>query len=432
MSPFFHSSLTELNEDGIMFKFMKKDPVEKAKKHIEKALREIEENFPDYASIEYEKAARLFLEADGADFAVKYFREAAYCALEKSDHVRCADLKIAASEVLLMEGRYDEAGTLYSEASDHQFRMNRNRDSLRSLSLSIMSHLAGRNFETAVNLSRKAEKRVSEAKKSVRAYELAYLCVCVLVEGDDTPASKLKRTISSMKPKTEEEGLISFLTESVKLALKTQVVLEWAGRSAEEINAKTPVEFELRYKCPEPIRVTDYKFTLSNHLVFTKEPDIQPTESSEDSWLFELNPVLSGDGIVGPFRLTLEGSKLLAHKHSNILKFRITKAPSSLKMQLSPEKTSCGIGDEVVFDIDIVNEGDGPADNVLITFELTDGIDVALGGTEKIIQFIGAGERMRFQLYVRGNMQGEENVVVRLKDSRSDVEVTCSASVRVG
>jgi hypothetical protein len=39
-----------------MFKFMKSDPVKKAKKHIAKALIEIEEGYPEYASIEYEKA----------------------------------------------------------------------------------------------------------------------------------------------------------------------------------------------------------------------------------------------------------------------------------------------------------------------------------------------------------------------------------------
>ena len=42
-----------------MFKFLKSDPAKKAKKHIEKALIEIEEGYPDYASIEYEKAAQI-------------------------------------------------------------------------------------------------------------------------------------------------------------------------------------------------------------------------------------------------------------------------------------------------------------------------------------------------------------------------------------
>ena len=68
-----------------MFKFLKSDPVKKAKKYIEKALIEIEEGYPEYASTEYEKAARCFLEVEQTDFAVKYFREAAYCALEVND-----------------------------------------------------------------------------------------------------------------------------------------------------------------------------------------------------------------------------------------------------------------------------------------------------------------------------------------------------------
>ena len=99
-----------------MFDFLKSDPVKKAKKYVEKALIEIEEGYPEFASIEYEKAARKFLEVDQTDFAVKYFREAAYCALENNDHYRCSEMKMAAAECLLQEGRYDEAGGFYSES----------------------------------------------------------------------------------------------------------------------------------------------------------------------------------------------------------------------------------------------------------------------------------------------------------------------------
>ena len=145
-----------------MFKFLKSDPVKKAKKHIDKALIEIEEGYPEYASVEYEKAARRFLEVEQTDFAVKYFREAAYCALEKNDHQRCSEMKIAAGECLLQEGRYDEAGGLYSESSDHLHREKRTKDSNRSLGIAIVGYLAARNFSTATNLMRKAEKRLKE------------------------------------------------------------------------------------------------------------------------------------------------------------------------------------------------------------------------------------------------------------------------------
>ncbi|NOR38008.1 MAG: hypothetical protein GQ580_00290, partial [Candidatus Thorarchaeota archaeon] len=86
-----------------MFKFLSRDPVKRAKKHVEKALGELEDGYPDYASIEFEKAAKLFLEGEGPDFAVKYFREAASCALEDNDHERAAMMKSQAAETLLIE-----------------------------------------------------------------------------------------------------------------------------------------------------------------------------------------------------------------------------------------------------------------------------------------------------------------------------------------
>jgi hypothetical protein len=70
-----------------MFKFLSRDPVKKAKKHVEKALGELEDGYPDYASIEFEKAAKLFLEGEGPVFAVKYFREAASCALQNKSSI---------------------------------------------------------------------------------------------------------------------------------------------------------------------------------------------------------------------------------------------------------------------------------------------------------------------------------------------------------
>ncbi|TET12293.1 MAG: hypothetical protein E3J86_00475, partial [Candidatus Thorarchaeota archaeon] len=121
-----------------MFKFLKSDPVKKAKKHIEKALIEIEDGYPEYASVEYEKAARRFLQVEQTDFAVKYFREAAFYALEKNDHFRCAEMKTAAAECLLLEGRYDEAGGLYSESSDHLYREKKPKDANRALGIAII------------------------------------------------------------------------------------------------------------------------------------------------------------------------------------------------------------------------------------------------------------------------------------------------------
>ena len=93
-----------------MSRFLKRDPLKRAKKHVDKALNELEEGYPDYASVEYEKAASLFLESEEIDFAVKYFREASYCALEANDHSRGANMKSLAADALLADGRYDEGG----------------------------------------------------------------------------------------------------------------------------------------------------------------------------------------------------------------------------------------------------------------------------------------------------------------------------------
>jgi len=41
-----------------MFKFLSRDPVKKAKKHVEKALGELEDGYPDYASV-FPRSGRL-------------------------------------------------------------------------------------------------------------------------------------------------------------------------------------------------------------------------------------------------------------------------------------------------------------------------------------------------------------------------------------
>jgi hypothetical protein len=416
-----------------MFDFLKRDPVDKAKKHVEKALREIEENYFDYASVEYEKAANLFLEAGSPDFAIKYYREAAYCALEEEDFVRGAEMKILTAETLLGEGRFDEAGSFYQESSDHMFRDKKLRESIRTLSVSIMCHLAARSFDTAVNLLRKVEKRLPEkSPPKVGALDVAREYVAVLVEGSETTSENLEKCISKFKPKETEQEVFDFLTNSVRLAQETHIEIEWAGKKLSEVPAKTPIEFELRYKCPIPVRVIDYRLTLSNSLTFIKEPEIVQNYSSEESWLLTVNPVLSGNGIIGPFKLTLEGERLLVHKHSNHVEFLIEKAPSDLSMSVTPERISCDLGDEVVLDVSLSNNGEGPADNIQLDIELSDGVELSLGNADRIIQFLGPSENMRIQIYVRGIGMGDELVTVKLTDGRTQTTMTKTTMVKVG
>ncbi|MHA2192515.1 MAG: hypothetical protein ACXAAR_03715, partial [Candidatus Thorarchaeota archaeon] len=78
-----------------------------------------------------------------------------------------------------------------------------------------------------------------------------------------------------------------------------------------------------------------------------------------------------------------------------------------------------------------VNEGDGPADNIKVTVELSDGLEISLGSSEKTIQFIGPRERMRFQVYVRGVSIGDEMVTIKAVDSRVGEEIVKSSVVRV-
>ncbi|MHA2070701.1 MAG: hypothetical protein ACW985_02820 [Candidatus Thorarchaeota archaeon] len=414
-----------------MSRFLRRDPLKRAKKHVEKALRELEDGYPDYASTEYEKAACLFLEEKETDFAVKYFREAAFCSLDAEDHSRGADMKMEAANALLGDSRFDEGGALLSEASDHLFRVKKQKSSLRALAVAIICYLAARNFSTAINLTRKAEKRFSATSVKESMFNFAQLSTQILCEGAAASDRQLGKAISAAKPKPQEEELIKFVAESTKLAQKTEVVIEWAGATHDKISVKTPIEFELRYKCPVPVKVVDSRYALSKSLKFTKEPDIDPRLGKEDSWLLELLPVLSGEGSVGPFSMTLEGESVLVNKFSNAIEFQISRAPSDLKMNLTPERLSCGLGDESVFDVEFVNEGDGPADNIKVTVELSDGLEISLGSSEKTIQFIGPRERMRFQVYVRGVSIGDEMVTIKAVDSRVGEEIVKSSVVRV-
>ena len=416
-----------------MFKFLKSDPVKAAKKYIEKALIEIEDGYPEYASVEYEKAARKFLEVEQTDFAVKYFREAAYCALENNDHFRCSEMKIAAAECLLQEGRYDEAGGLFSESSDHFHREKKMKESNRSLGIAIAGYLAARNFNTATNLMRKAEKRLKEtSSKKDSLYMLAELCVKILCEGIDVPSEEFEKAAKSAKPNETEKPLIDFLISSTRLAIDTEIVLEWAGAPKKEVNVKEPLEIELRFKCPAEVQIIDHRLSLSNSVIMTKEPEYTQTPAKEESWLLEFKPVLSGSGSIGPLTVTLEGDRVLVNKHSNTLEFTIARAPSSITLEVKPERVSCNLGEEAVLQVTILNEGDGPAENIEVKVELSDGLEMSLGIEEKLINFLGSGENIRFQAFVRAVGQGEELVTVKVMDGRSGQEVVKTSMVRIG
>ena len=416
-----------------MFKFLKSDPLKKAKKLVEKALEEIEEGYPDYASTAYEKAARIFFEEDEIDFAVKYFREASYCSLEMNDHIRCGEMKIAAAECLLQEGRYDEGGSLYSEASDHFHREKKFRESSRALGIAIIAYLGARNFGTATNLLRKSEKRLVEiAKKPDPMHELSKLCVSILCDGSEIEKKIFEKAASAVKTLPTEESLVQFVVNSVRLAIDTEVTLEWAGKSMTDIPVKTPIELELQYKCPVDVHVIDHRVSLSNSVIFANEPDFNRQSSKQESWLIQFTPVLSGTGVIGPYTITLEGDKVLVHKHSNIINFDIAKAPSDLELSVSPERVSCTLSDEAGFEIDLKNKGDGPADNINIKIELSEGLELSLGSEEKNVNFIGSGDNIRFQIYVRAIAQGEELVMVHAVDGRTGQEVVKTSMVRVG
>ncbi|TFG33532.1 hypothetical protein EU527_07945 [Candidatus Thorarchaeota archaeon] len=416
-----------------MFKFMKSDPLKKAKKHVEKALIEIEDGFPQYASVEYEKAARLFLEQEEIDFAVKYFREASYSALETNNHFRTAEMKIAAAECLFMEGRYDEGAGFYSEASDHIHREKKYRDSNRALAIAIIGYLAARNFDTATNLMRKGEKRFSDAANKITSeYELAKECVTILCDGADVEKKSFEKKASSAKPKSTEQALLNFVITSVRLALDTDVTLDWAGPKRDEVLVKSPIELELQFKCPTPVRVVDYRVSLSNSVIISRPAEFNNPASTEDSWLIECRPVLSGDGVVGPYQVTLEGDKVLVHKHSNKIEFKIARAPPNIDMSLSPERVSCTLGDEAILEVELKNLGDGPAENINVKCELSDGLETSLGCDDKTINFLGSEEKMRFQFFVRAIGQGDELVTIRAVDGHSGQEIVKTTLVRVG
>ena len=416
-----------------MFKFLKSDPLKKAKKLVEKALEEIEDGYLDYASTAYEKAARIFFEEDEIDFAVKYFREASYCSLEMNDHYRCGELKIAAADCLLQEGRYDEGGNLYSEASDHFHREKKSRESSRSLGVAIIAYLGARNFGTATNLMRKAEKRLVEIdKKPDPMYELSKLCVSILCDGSEIEKKVFEKATSSVKPSPHVEPLVTFVVNSVKLALATEVTLEWAGKSMTDVPVKTPVELELQYECPADVHVVDHRVSLSNSVIIANEPEFKRPPSKQESWLIQFTPVLSGNGVIGPYTITLEGDKVLVHKHSNVINFNIAKAPSDLELTLAPERVSCTLSDEAGFEIELKNKGDGPADHITIKIDLSEGLEISLGSEEKTVNFIGSGDSIRFQIYVRAISQGEELVTIHAVDGRTGQEVVKTSMVRVG
>ena len=416
-----------------MFKFLKSDPLKKAKKLVDKALDELEEGYPDYASTAYEKAARIFQEQEEIDFAVKYFREAASCSLETNEHYRCAELKIAAAECLLMEGRYDEGASLYSESSDHLHREKKARESNRSLGIAIIGYLGARNFSTATNLMRKAEKRLVEAStKTDSNYNLAKLCVTILCDGADVEKKVFEKAASSAKPSAAEEALIGFVINSVRLALDTEITLGWAGKARDNVPVKSKVELELQYKCPSDVHVIDHRVALSNSVIISNEPELTTPPSKHESWLIEFKPVLSGNGIIGPYTVTLEGDQVLVHKHSNVINFNIARAPSDMELNVLPERVSCSLSDEACFEIELKNNGDGPADNITIKIDLSEGLEMSLGSEEKTINFIGSGDKIRFQIYVRAISQGDELITIHVVDARTGQEVTKTSLVRVG
>ncbi len=391
-----------------MVGLLKRDPISKAKKHIEKALHELEGNYPGYASEEYEHAGRLFLEAEEIDFAVKYFRESANCALQSEDHVRAADIKITAAEALVSDGRFQEAGSMYSEASDHYHHEKRVNESARALSTAVLCYLAARSFETAVNLLRKAEGRVTGSSQAkAPTLNLASAGVAILCEGEDVKPKQLQKAIDQFKGKPSESALLDFIASSLKLALDTDVVIEWAGQKNDNVLVKEPIEFEVKYSCPDSVRVVDYRVSLSSNLVVSKMPKITGGAATGDSWLMEVTPILDGSGMVGPIKVRLEGEKVLVNRQSNAIKFEISPAPPLLEVTLNPQQTSCGVGDDVVVDVVLKNTGHGPASNLTVTSELSDGLQLSLGNGQKTIQFLATGEEMRFLLYIKALARGD-------------------------
>ncbi|RDE13763.1 MAG: hypothetical protein C4K47_05450 [Candidatus Thorarchaeota archaeon] len=415
-----------------MVGFLKRDPVSKAKKYIEKALNELQSNYPDYASQEYEHAARLFLEAEEIDFAVKYFRESANCALQSEDHVRAGDIKTTAAEALVADGRFQEAGSMYSEASDHYHHDRKGGESARALSTAVLCYLAARSFETAVNLLRKAEGRLTGSSEERNpALNLAAIAVAILCEGEGVTRKELQKAVDQFKGKPSESTLLDFIVSSLKLALDTNVVVEWAGRKEDTVLVKTPIEFEVKYRCPASVRVVDYRVSLSSNLVMSKMPKIAGNVATEDSWLMEVTPILDGGGVVGPIKMRLEGDKVLVNRQSNTIRFGVSPAPPLLELSLNPQQLSCSVGDEVVIDVVLKNSGHGAASNITVTTELSAGLQLSLGNDQKSIQFLATGEEMRFLLYVKAVGRGDGLVTIKTKEPTQEKETAKTALVRV-
>ena len=248
----------------------------------------------------------------------------------------------------------------------------------------------------------------------------------------DIPKKGFEKVAKSLKPNDPERPLIDFLVNSTRLAIDTEILLEWAGPPQKEVNVKEPLEIELRYKCPVEVQIVDHRLTLSNSVTIVKEPEYKQTPSKEESWLLEFKPVLSGEGIIGPLTVTLEGDKVLVNKHTNKLEFSIARAPSRIAVDVKPERVSCNLGDEAIFEITVLNEGDGPAENVELTVTLSDGLETSLGIDAKTINFLGSGENVRLQTFVRAVGQGEELVTVKVVDGRSGDEAVKTSMVRVG
>ncbi|MEM4735470.1 MAG: hypothetical protein QXS20_07110 [Candidatus Thorarchaeota archaeon] len=416
-----------------MFDFLKKDPVVKAKKHIDRAMKELQDGYPDYASEEYEKAAVLFVTAEESDFAIKYFREAANCALQRDDHGRAAEMKKAAAGVLISESRFEEAGLLYSEASDHFYRARQVSESARAAAIAVLSLLAARKFDAALNLFHKAEKRyVGSDRVTERIYEFSSLCVQILCEGQEIGISEFNKVANGLKGNEQESQLFEFIRRSAQLALETHILLEWAGPSQSMVRVKSPVEFEVRYTCQVPVRVSSYKYSLSSSLVIEREPRFDRELRTQDSWLLRVRPVLSGAAQLGPFRFTLEGEEVLINKHTNAITFTVESAPPSLELAISPPSLLCDIGDEVVFDVVVKNRGDGPADNFEIEVLLSQGLEMTVGSSRRSVQHLGVEESIRFPVYVRPTSRAGGLVTVRLRLAGQDTEITRTASVRSG
>jgi tetratricopeptide (TPR) repeat protein len=411
-------------------KILNRDPMDRAKKHVDRAIEEWEQNYPDYASTEYEKAANLFLDADEIDFAIKYFREAAYCSLEMDNHKRVGNLKRTAARVLVRDMRYDEAAVLYSETSDHFNRAGEAKDSGRTVSMAVLSRLLSRNFDAAVNVLRKAEKRITpKLASNLSSFQLARLCVSVLFEGETADKNDFSSLLKRSSLSKEEKEAVRSLSSSFKFASDTDLTIEWAGAPQREVRAKKELEFELCYTCPVAVRVTDYSFSLSNSLRLSNEPEIERLPSKQESWLLRVKPTLSGDGSIGPVRMTLEGEDVLVHKRSNQVSFRIAPAPPDLQIDIRPREISCGLDEEVVFDITLNNQGSGPANDISLVFETSPGVKVSVGGESKSINFVGVGEQMRFQLYLRGVVEGTQKASVIARDS--DGEALASEELQV-